>query len=88
MIQGRNLQVGDLVFITDQLTAHSQYPLARIIQVQTDHHSVVCNVPIMTAIHNKLRPDLQPERTTFERDTMALIEYPEINHATETIYER
>ena len=89
-IQQWNLRVGDLILITDHLTAYSQCPLAHVTQVHPDHHCVVHIVIVMTADHNKLRPDLQPETTTLERDTtnFALIKYLEINHTTETIYDR
>ena len=82
--------VGDLVLITYHLTAQSQYPLARITEVHQDDNGVVHNVTVMTTNHNKLRPDLQPGRTTLKRDTtkLMLIKYPEINHTTETIYDR
>ena len=70
--------------------ACSQYPVGRVTEVHPDDNGVVRNVTIMTANHNELKPDLQPERTTLKRDTMklALIKYPEINHMTETIYDR
>ena len=53
-----------------------------------DDNGVVHTVIVMTANHNKLRPDLQPERTTLKRDTtkLALIEYPESNHMTQKPY--
>ena len=55
-IQQRNLQIGDLELITDHLTARSQYPVARDIDVHPDNNGMVRNVTVRTANHKKLHP--------------------------------
>ena len=75
-VKQRNLQVGDLVLITDRLTARltarSQYSLARVIEVHPDKTGAVRNVTVITADQNKLKLDMQPERKTLQRDTTKL----------------
>ena len=49
----QNLQIVDLLLITDHLTAHSQYPHARVVDVHPDNNGMVRNVTVRTANQNK-----------------------------------
>ena len=47
-IKRRQFHDGDLVLMCDQLSAHTQYPLVRIIKTHPDPSGVVCNVTLCT----------------------------------------
>ena len=45
----RNLQVGDIVLIKQENTPRNAWPLARILQVKSDHHGLVRSAKVKTA---------------------------------------
>ena len=79
-IKIRNLREGDLVLITDQVSAWSQYSLEHVIKVHADKEGVVHHITVYTANCNQLHLEMEPGRRTIGRDTtkLALIEYPDI----------
>lgn len=52
----RNLQVGDLVLVVDQVNPRSQWPLARVTRADPDDHGHVRKVEVRTASSTMSRP--------------------------------